>query len=115
VQGVQFDDGACAIRWISGTPSTTHHDSIENVAAVHGHDGRTVIEWIDADHPVLAIPAKLGWSNADTGPVGMRLYALDQGDDPRWAKPHARVVEQPLMEAGIGEGARATVIVTWDR
>jgi len=47
VEGVQFSDGACAIRWVSRTPSTTHHDSIDNVIAVHGHDGKTVVEWID--------------------------------------------------------------------
>lgn len=48
VQGVMFDDGACAIRWISETPSTTHHDSLENVIKVHGHNGKTLLEWIDS-------------------------------------------------------------------
>lgn len=47
VQGVQFDDGACAIRWVNGCTGTTHHDSVENVLAIHGHSGRTVLEWLD--------------------------------------------------------------------
>lgn len=113
VQGVQFDDGACAIRWVSAHPSTTHHDSIDNVIAVHGHEVRTVVEWIDEAHPLLVIPAKLGWSNEDTGPEPMRLYALDAGDSPRWAKPHARTVETAIKDSPHWqEGTRATVVVT---
>lgn len=56
--------------------------------------------------PELTIVLKLGWSNPDTGPTSLRLYALDQGDQPRWAKPHARVAEVPLIEAGAKEGDR---------
>lgn len=52
------------------------------------------------------IQLKLGWSNPDTGPCSLRLYALDQGDQPRWAQPHARVAEVPLIEAGAKEGDR---------
>lgn len=62
-----------------------------------------------------ALPAVLGWSNADTGPVGLRLYALDQGDSPRWARPHARVAEQALMEAGASEGDRYRIVRQGDR
>ena len=47
VQGVLWDDGAVAIRWLGATPSTTHHESIENVIKVHGHNGKTTIEWLD--------------------------------------------------------------------
>jgi hypothetical protein len=113
VEGVQFSDGACAIRWVSAYPSTTHHDSIDNVVAVHGHEGRTVVEWIDPDpETVVAIPVKLGWSNADTGPENMRLYALDAGDSPRWAKPHARVAETAIRETRAWiEGARGMVLI----
>lgn len=116
VEGVQFGDGACAIRWASAYPSTTHHDSIENVIAVHGHEGRTVVEWLDPAAPLAVIPARLGWSNPDTGPEEMRLYALDAGDSPRWAKPHARTVETAIREtAHWVEGTRATVVVTGTR
>lgn len=63
---------------------------------------------------VYGVAAKLGWSNPDTGPVCKRLYALDQGQEPRWARPHARVVEQALMEYGVEEGSRV-VVVALDR
>lgn len=114
VEGVQFSDGACAIRWTSAYPSTTHHDSIENVIAVHGHGGKTVAEWLDpVEDAALTIPAKLGWSNSDTGPEEMRLYALDAGESPRWAKPHARTVETALRETPHWrEGLRVAVVVT---
>lgn len=57
-----------------------------------------------------AVAAKLGWSNADTGPESVRLYALDRGDSPRWASPHARTVETALLEYGVCEGSRAVVV-----
>ncbi|HKR56387.1 MAG TPA: hypothetical protein VJS20_08800, partial [Gemmatimonadales bacterium] len=56
------------------------------------------------------IRLKLGWSNPDTGPTSLRLYALDQGDQPRWAQPHARVAEVPLIEAGAKEGERYVLL-----
>jgi hypothetical protein len=56
------------------------------------------------------IPLKLGWSNPDTGPTSLRLYALDQGDQPRWARPYARVAEVPLIEQGAHEGSRYALL-----
>jgi hypothetical protein len=45
-EGVQFSDGAVAIRWRSDTPSTIHYDSIDDVQQVHGHNGRTEVRWV---------------------------------------------------------------------
>lgn len=47
VEGVQFTDGRCAIRWRGALASTTEHDSVENVVAIHGHNGATTLRWID--------------------------------------------------------------------
>lgn len=64
----------------------------------------------------FSVPCVLGWSNHDTGPMSLRLYALDQGPHPRHAEPFARVAEQPLMEAGNAvEGDRAIVVLVGDR
>lgn len=64
----------------------------------------------------FAVPCTLGWSNHDTGPMSLRLYALDQGPQPRHDKPFARVAERPLMEAGNAtEGCRAIVVLVGDR
>lgn len=45
--GVQFEDGRVALRWRTATASTGLYDSIEDVIEIHGHGGRTEVEWID--------------------------------------------------------------------
>jgi hypothetical protein len=46
-QGVQFSGGKVAMRWTTDTSSTTFFDSIKDVEAVHGHDGKTEVVWVD--------------------------------------------------------------------
>lgn len=41
---VEFSDGAVALRWLD-LPSTGIYESVENVEAIHGHEGATRIEW----------------------------------------------------------------------
>ena len=48
-EGVQFTDGAVALRWYGDYPTTTVWDAIESVIAIHGHQGATEVEWIDPD------------------------------------------------------------------
>jgi hypothetical protein len=48
VEGVQFTDGTVAIRWLGDRPSTVYWDNMENALGVHGHNGLTVVEWLDA-------------------------------------------------------------------
>jgi hypothetical protein len=111
-EGIEFARGRVVLDWRTATPGTTIFDSIEDMLAVHGHAGKTVVEWIDANSPVAVIPAVLGWANPDTGPNQMRLYALDDGPNPRWAKPHARTLETALDEScGLFEGMHAVLTV----
>jgi hypothetical protein len=46
-EGVEFGDGRVALRWcVPGRPtSVAVWDEIEDVLAIHGHDGTTRIEW----------------------------------------------------------------------
>lgn len=46
-QGVEFDDGTCAMRWLSQHRSTAVYADIEDLAAIHNHNGLTRIEWDD--------------------------------------------------------------------
>lgn len=46
-EGVQFADGAVALRWKGDHPSTVAWDSIGAILAVHGHHGATDLEWLD--------------------------------------------------------------------
>lgn len=46
--GVQFPDGTVVIRWRGERQSTVVWPGIEDVEAIHGHSGATVIDWVDA-------------------------------------------------------------------
>jgi hypothetical protein len=48
-QGVQFDDDTCTLRWLTGTASTAVYDSIDDIETIHGHGGKTIVDWIDED------------------------------------------------------------------
>ena len=56
VEGVVFSDGHAAIHWTgSKWPTTTPHPGgIEAVLEVHGHDGKTILEWLDREAPAEA-------------------------------------------------------------
>ncbi len=43
VEGVQFTNGWCALRWISNKSSICFYQSIDEVKAIHGHGGKTEI------------------------------------------------------------------------
>src|SRR5262245_58042995 len=46
-QGIEFDDGHVAMRWISEWTSTAVFDNIFAVEAIHGHNGLTKIVWLN--------------------------------------------------------------------
>ena len=45
--GVEFPDGAVAVRWPGDHPSTAAWGDIRDVEAIHGHGGSTVVEYTD--------------------------------------------------------------------
>lgn len=57
VWGVVFPDGRVAYRWNTPTATTCTADSIEDVVAIHGHEGATQLVWIDV--PFFAKGAQL--------------------------------------------------------
>jgi hypothetical protein len=46
-EGVVFSDGRTVLRWLRAGGSTAVYDSVEQMEAIHGHDGRTSLEWVD--------------------------------------------------------------------
>lgn len=44
-EGVEFSDGRAAVRWLGATSSTELWDNIAAVEAIHGHGGKTVVQW----------------------------------------------------------------------
>lgn len=44
-EGIQFHDGQCVVSWLGEFHSIEIHPSIEQVKALHGHEGKTKIIW----------------------------------------------------------------------
>lgn len=45
--GVMFPDGTAVTRWNSEVAQTCVWQHMDEVEAIHGHGGRTRIEWVD--------------------------------------------------------------------
>lgn len=43
--GAEFPTGKVALAWDSDTPSVIVYDCIDDVQAIHGHNGATRIVW----------------------------------------------------------------------
>lgn len=56
-QGVEFWDGKCAIHWMTEVRSTAIYESVEEVEFVHGHNGRTKVEWVDTPKRIAEVQA----------------------------------------------------------
>lgn len=49
VEGVMFSDGSVALRWLSNLTSWAIYRSMAEVEAIHGHGGKTVVDWLDRE------------------------------------------------------------------
>lgn len=47
--GVEFVDGRCALRWRTAITSTSVYDSIADLKSIHGHGGKTEIQYLSED------------------------------------------------------------------
>lgn len=95
-EGVEFEDGKVALRWIVGEHrSTVVYDDIDAVLAIHGHDGATRLVWLD--QPITLKHrltdsglARFLWWTAhqmkfpyrDAGFCVARLFCSERGIDP---------------------------------
>ncbi len=48
-QGVEFDDGSVAMKWLTATSSLGYYESIDELVTIHGHGGRTYPVFTDND------------------------------------------------------------------
>jgi hypothetical protein len=53
VDGVQFIDGFVALRWRRPPNSIGIYNSMDDVTAIHGHEGATRVEWLDPENPAV--------------------------------------------------------------
>lgn len=45
-EGVQFNNGKCVLAWMTEYQSVAVYDSIEELEAIHGHNGRARVQWL---------------------------------------------------------------------
>lgn len=45
--GIVWPDGSADVRWRGEHGSTVHWDRFASVPAIHGHEGKTHIVWLD--------------------------------------------------------------------
>lgn len=46
-EGVVYSDGKCSIRWFGEHSSTNNYESLEDMIAIHGHNGSTEVVFYD--------------------------------------------------------------------
>lgn len=46
-EGVEFSNGRVSLHWLSQLDVVSVYDNVVVVEKLHGHDGRTELEWID--------------------------------------------------------------------
>lgn len=46
-EGCEFSDGSTVVHWVGELPSTSVWPSVRDVAAIHGHNGKTQVRWVD--------------------------------------------------------------------
>jgi hypothetical protein len=46
-EGVQFITGKAVLNWTTDVRSVAVYDSLDELMAIHGHDGKTILVWID--------------------------------------------------------------------
>jgi len=56
-EGVEFSDGNCAIHWLTHTACTGVYNNMKQLLLIHGHGGKTIVEWKDDE--VLVDPADI--------------------------------------------------------
>ena len=58
-EGCLFSNNECVVKWLSKRASTTMYNNISDVVAIHGHEGDTVIVWLDEEPTVTTVETKV--------------------------------------------------------
>ena len=46
-EGVELTNGRAVLSWLTDVASVALYDSIDDLEYIHGHHGKTVIQWLD--------------------------------------------------------------------
>jgi hypothetical protein len=47
-EGIEFSNGMCALCWLTAMHSVAVYPNVRQLEAIHGHNGRTRVDWIEA-------------------------------------------------------------------
>lgn len=47
-EGVEFENGRCVMQWLTGIASLAVYESVAELKAIHGHQGKTVVTFVEA-------------------------------------------------------------------
>lgn len=91
----ESSDGTTIVRWLGKDGSTNVYQGVKNVTNVHGHGGKTEIEWLweqeaDVDPMDAVFDKKIVEAGGSTGPT-----ALKEADD---AEAEAEAIAEELVE-----------------
>lgn len=48
-EGIRFSNGQAVLHWLTQLSSVAVYHSVDVLVQVHGHDGSTILEWVDPD------------------------------------------------------------------
>lgn len=63
-QGIEFDDGVCALRWLTAISSTAIYASSDDIRDIHGHGGLTQLVFLD--RPDIDLQFQVGPDDPDS-------------------------------------------------
>jgi hypothetical protein len=105
---VEFSDGSIAVRWLGKDASTNVTNNIKNVVNVHGHAGKSEVEWLWEeptprdpmeeifDKKIIEAGGSTAGPGVDIGPTGP--YAEAEAEAAKDAEAEA-IAEEIVEEA----------------
>lgn len=48
-EGVEWTDGTVSMRWMGARCSTVYWDNVADAIAIHGHNGKTELKYVDQE------------------------------------------------------------------
>lgn len=64
-EGIEWTGGCVSLHWLTDWPSVATFTSMDDVLAVHGHNGATLVRWLDVTEPEPTTSPGLTWENHD--------------------------------------------------
>ena len=106
----ECSDGKCIVRWLGKDGSTNVYEGVKNVTNVHGHGGKTEIEWLweqeaDADPMEAVFEKKIVEAGGSTAVDGRGIAIGPTGPQAKSESEAAKDAEAEAIADEIVEEA----------